>query len=153
MNTEDAFEGDPTKRNYKKTMSGWELLLDWADKNQPKSWITFKDLKELYPIQVVEYAEIYGISVKPVFFLWVPCIIRKRINMIYKVRYRYWKRMHKYSIKIPNNHKHAMQLDKQNGTKLWRLYWEKEMNNVQVAFDIKYEGEVAPVGYQEFGCH
>ena len=27
------------------------------------------------------------------------------------------------------------------------------MNNVQVAFDVKYEGEVAPVGYHEIGCH
>ena len=26
------------------------------------------------------------------------------------------------------------------------------MNNVQVTFDVKYEGEVAPVGYQEIRC-
>ena len=27
------------------------------------------------------------------------------------------------------------------------------MKNFQVAFDVKYEGKVAPVGYQEIGCH
>ena len=27
------------------------------------------------------------------------------------------------------------------------------MRNVQVAFDVKDEGAVAPVGYQEIGCH
>ena len=34
VNPEDAFEGDPEKRNYKKTMAGWELLLQWDDKNR-----------------------------------------------------------------------------------------------------------------------
>ena len=27
------------------------------------------------------------------------------------------------------------------------------MKNVQVYFDVKDQGEVAPVGYQEIGCH
>ena len=44
-----------------------------------------------------------------------------------------------------------MQLDDNNGTNLWRLYWEKDVKNVQVNFDVKDEIEVASVGYQEIG--
>ena len=46
-----------------------------------------------------------------------------------------------------------MHLDKHNGTNLWRLAWEKDMENIQVDFDVKDEGKVAPVGYQEIGCY
>ena len=66
--------------------------------------------------------------------------------MISKVKSRYWKRTHKYGMEIPNNYKHVRQLDEKNGTNLWRLDWEKEMNNFQVDFYIKDEGEVALVG-------
>ena len=73
--------------------------------------------------------------------------------MISKTKSRYWKQTHKYGIEIPKNYKHAMQLDEQNGTNLWWIAWEKETKNVQVAFDLEDEGEVAPVRYQEIGCH
>ena len=46
MNLEDDFEGDTAKHKYKKTTEVWELLVEWADKNQPQSWISLKDLKE-----------------------------------------------------------------------------------------------------------
>ena len=64
--------------------------------------------------------------------------------MIYKVKSRYLKWTHKYSFESPNTYKHAMQLDNHNGTNLWWIDWEKEMKNIQVAFDVKDEGEVAP---------
>ena len=69
--------------------------------------------------------------------------------MISKVKSRYWKRTHNYSIKIPKTYKHDMQLDEQNGTNLWRIACEKEMKDIRVDFDVKDEGEVAPLGYQE----
>ena len=54
--------------------------------------------------------------------------------MISRVKSRYCKQMHKYGIKIPKTYKHVMQLDKQNGTNLWWIVWEKQMKNIQVAF-------------------
>ena len=144
---EDAFEGE-----YKNTTAGWELLVEWGDKTQPQLWIPLEDLKEYYPIQVAEYAKVDGISGQPVFIWWVPYSLRKRINMISRVKSRYWKRTHRYGIKIPKNYKHVMHLYEQNGTNLWRLAWEKDMKNVQVAFDVKDEGEFALIVYQEIGC-
>ena len=61
--------------------------------------------------------------------------------------------MHSYGIKIPKTSKHAIQLDEQNGTILWRLPWEKDIKNVQFAFDVKDQGGFAPVGCQEIGCN
>ena len=59
------------------------------------------------------------IGVAGVFSLWVPQMLRKCISIISKVKSRYWKRTHKYDIKIPNNYKHDMKLDDHNGTNLW----------------------------------
>ena len=42
-----------------------------------------------------------------------------------------------------------MQLYQNNGTNQWRLSWQKEMRNFQVNFYVKYQEEVAPIGYQE----
>ena len=61
MNPEYAFEGDPSKRKYKKTTSVWKLLVEWSHKKQPQLCISLKDLKESYSIQVVEYAKANGI--------------------------------------------------------------------------------------------
>ena len=115
---EYAFEGDPKNRKYKKTTAGWELLVEWADKTQPQSWIPLKDLKESYPIQVAEYAEANGISGQTAFAWWIPYTLNKRLNMIYKVKSRYLKWTHKYSFEIPKTYKHVMQLDEKNGTNL-----------------------------------
>ena len=75
-------------------------------------------------------------------------MLSKRTNMISKVNSRYCKWTHKYGIEISKTYKHAMQLDNQDGTNLRRLAWDKEMNNVQVAFDLEDEGKVVLVGYQ-----
>ena len=59
------FEGELAKRKYNNTTSGWELLVEWANNTRPQSWISLKDLKALYPIQVVEYAKANGILGQP----------------------------------------------------------------------------------------
>ena len=133
MNPEDDFEGDPTKCKHKKTTEGKVLLVQWADKTQPQLWITLNYLKESYPIQVADYTKANGTSGKPEFLWWVPYTPKKRINMISQVKSRYWKWTHKYGIEIPNTYKQAVQLDDNNGTNLWRLDWQKDMQNVQVA--------------------
>ena len=46
-----------------------------------------------------------------------------------------------------------MQLDNHNGNNLWWIAWDKKMKNVQVDFDVKDKGDIAPVVYQETGCH
>ena len=82
------------------------------------------------------------------FVWWVHYTLRKRINLISKVKSRYWKRTHKYGIEIPKTSKHAMHLGKKNRTNLWRLSWDKYMKSVQVDFDVKDDGDVVTIGYQ-----
>ena len=43
----------------KATTRGWELLVEWKDGSS--DWISLKDLKESYPVEVAIYATKHGI--------------------------------------------------------------------------------------------
>ena len=53
--------------------------------------------------------------------------------MIYKLKYKYWQRTHKYVIKIPKDVKEAYGFDEENGNKLWTDGIKEEMNKAIVA--------------------
>ena len=40
-----AYEGDHKIQKHNRTTAGWELMVEWADKTQPQTWIALKDLK------------------------------------------------------------------------------------------------------------
>ena len=71
----------------------------------------------------------------------------KRTNMIAQFKSGYLNWSHKYGIKMPKTYDIAVQLDNINGTKLSRHAWDKEIKNLQMDFDIKEEGVLAPVVY------
>eukprot|EP00957_Ditylum_brightwellii_P097218 7404500-Ditylum_brightwellii.AAC.1 len=52
------------------TMQGWRLLVHWADGTE--SWLPLKDIKELHPIEVAEFAKARDIHNKPAFAWWGP---------------------------------------------------------------------------------
>jgi Reverse transcriptase (RNA-dependent DNA polymerase) len=140
-----------TKRK-KETTIGWELLLQWKDGST--TWVPLKDVKETYPVQAAEYAIAAGISGQPAFAWWVPFTMKKRKQIISKVKSKYWIRTHKFGIKIPKTVLEALAFDRENGNTFW---WDaicKEMVNVRPAFEIweKTAAEI-PVGYQEVRCH
>ena len=140
-----------TKRK-KETTTGWELLLQWKDGST--TWVALKDAKESYPVQVAEYAIAAGISVQPAFAWWVPFTMKKRKQIISKVKSKYWIRTHKFGIKIPKTVREALAFDLENGNTFW---WDaicKEMKNVRPAFEVwdKTAAEM-PIGYQEVRCH
>ena len=81
------------------TTRGWELLIHWKDDSS--SWVKLKDLKESFPVQLAEYAVGNKISEEPAFAWWVPHTIRKRDRIISKVKLKYWKRTHKFGIRLP----------------------------------------------------
>ena len=56
------------KTNKQKTTRGWQLCIEWKDKST--SWERLSDMKESYPVLVVEYAEAMGISDEPAFSWW-----------------------------------------------------------------------------------
>ena len=59
------------------------------------------------------------------------------------------KRNHKFGIKIPNNIKEAISLDKNNVSTLWQDAHAKEMHYVGVSFKIPQYEEHIPVGYKK----
>jgi len=77
----------------------------------------------------------------------------KRKRLISKVKLCYWKRTHKYGVRLPKTVAEALALDKEEGNTLWYDAIQKEMKNVQTAFKFLSRGESAPVGYKEIPCH
>jgi hypothetical protein len=84
--------------------------------------------------------------------LWVPHVLKKRNQIIQKVRTRSRKKTHKFGIKVPSSVREALDIDKRMGTDMWRKAIEKEMRNVMVAFYVRDDGKV-PIGFNEISCH
>ena len=78
-----------------------------------------KDLKYSYPVPLADYAMSNRLQDEPVFVLWVPYTLKKRIAIISKIKSRYWKKKHEYGIQVPNNVKGAKSIYQENGNKLW----------------------------------
>ena len=109
------------------------MLVQWKDGST--TWVSLKDMKESYPVQVAEYCVQYRISAEPAFAWWVPYVLKKRNRIIAKVKCKYWIRTHKFCIWVPKSVQEAKRIDEQNGDTLW---WDsicKEMANVRVAFE------------------
>ena len=143
--------GNGGKRRVE-TTKGWEILVQWKDGSS--TWEAFKDMKECYPVQLCEYALDKRISDEPVFAWWLPHVIKKRKQIISKIKSKYWTRTHKFGIRVPKSIQDAISIDKQNDNHLW---WEAicdEMKNVRIAFEV-FEGDVAtlPPNYSEVKCH
>jgi hypothetical protein len=104
------------------------------------------DLKNLYTVQVAEYA------CKHAFTWWVPHVLKKRDWIIQKVNTLFRKKTHKFGIEVPSSVQEALNIDKRTGTDMWRKAIEKEMRDVMVAFDVRDDGKV-PIGFKEISCH
>ena len=101
-----------TKRR-RETTKGWELLIEWKDAST--NWVSLKDIKESYPVQVTEFALATRISMEPTFAWWVPFVLKKRNRIPAKVKSKYWLRTHKFGIRIPKSVEEAKKIDEQNG--------------------------------------
>jgi hypothetical protein len=100
----------------------------WKDGSTP--WQYLKDLKEVYPLTVAEYAIAQGIDGKPAFNWWVKPMLRKREHIIVLVKKRsakFLKKMHKFGIEVPRSVAEAHAFDKKNGNTLWDNSIAKEM--------------------------
>ena len=149
---DDAFIRHGDARRRRQTTKGWEILIQWKDGSS--TWEALKDIKVCYPVQLAEYAVSSKISNLPAFAWWVPHVLKKRQQIIAKVKSKYWVRTHKFGIRIPKSVEEARMIDNENGNTLW---WEaivKEMKNVMVAFSL-FDGttDEIPKGYQHIDCH
>ena len=133
------------------TTQGWKLLVEWKDGTT--SWVPLKDMKESFPIETAEYAVANKISEEPAFKWWVEDTLRRRHRIINKVKSaKYWKRTHKYGIRLPHSVEEALKLDEESGTDFWRKAIEKEMRNVMPAFEFRDDDKM-PIGYRKIRCH
>jgi Reverse transcriptase (RNA-dependent DNA polymerase) len=135
----------------RKTTKGWRLCVNWKDGST--SWETLSNLKESYPVEVVEYAVASKIVEEPAFAWWVPYTLRKREQIIAAVNKRYLQRTHKFGIEVPKTVEEALALDKKNGNHLWFEAILLEIKNVNIAFEDLPEGSSIPPGYQFIKCH
>mmetsp|Transcript_2846 Transcript_2846/g.3147 ORF Transcript_2846/g.3147 Transcript_2846/m.3147 type:complete len:189 (+) Transcript_2846:127-693(+) len=123
----------------KRTTRGVELCTQWKDGST--DWISLKDLKDSYPIELVEYAIQQKINDLPAFAWWIPYVLKKRHRVIYKLKTKYWQRTHKYGICIPKSIDDAIKIDDVNKNIYWVDAIKLEMKNNRIAFEV-HEGDV-----------
>ena len=143
-------EREEEKHQQDKTR-GWTLAVEWKDGST--SWERIRDLKESFPIEVADYAVANNIHVKPAFSWWVKNVLRRCKKMIGSTNAKYIKRTHRFGLEIPKTVKRALEIDAENGSRLWQDAIAKEMEAVRVAFKILDDGKLPPPGYQRMECH
>jgi len=138
-------------KRRKTTTRGWELLVEWRDGSS--DWVSLKDLKDSYPVELAIYAKERKIESEPAFAWWVPYVLRKQKRILQKVKSKYWARTHKYGIRIPKNVKEAMEIDKEMDNTLWMDAIKLEMQNVRIAFE-EFDGDPNTlIGYTQITGH
>jgi hypothetical protein len=147
----DAYVEVNGRRSRIKTTKGWSFCVEWTDGTT--SWVPLNILKEQIPVEIAEYAVTHSIASEPAFAWWVPWTLKKRDVIIAAVNKRYWKRTHKFGIRIPHSVEEALQIDKENGNTKWADAIAKEMKNIMIAFKMIGKGAPAPPGYQTIKCH
>ncbi|CAJ1967955.1 unnamed protein product [Cylindrotheca closterium] len=143
----------PSARNQKRqTTAGWELHVIWKDGTS--NWVTLKDMKESFPLEVADYAKLKAIDNEAAFTWWVPHVHKKRDCFISKVKSKYWERTHKYGIRSPKSVKEAIQIDRENGDTLWQdASIKMEMKNNRVALE-ELGGDIKKlIGYKPIAGH
>ena len=112
---------------------GWEFYVQWKDGSG--DWVSLKDLKDSYAIELADYEVNNQIDEEPALAWWVPYVIKKRKTIIKKVKSKYWQRTHTYELCAPKTIHEAKEIDKENGNTLWIDAVKLEMSNVMIAFE------------------
>ena len=136
----DEFITSPTGvRKRKKTTLGWDICVLWKDGTS--SWVSLKDMKTGYPVELAEYARLNHIDNEPAFTWWVPYTLKKRSAIINNVKSKYWQRTHKYGIRIPKTIQEALAIDKENNNSFWHDAIKQEMPKIINALE-EFDGTI-----------
>ena len=138
-------------RSRKHTTKVWYFEVEWLDGSM--SWVSLKDLKVDHPIELAEYCQNNNIMDEAAITWWAPHVIKKKKNIIGKVKSRSRKNNQKYGIAVPRNVKEALEIDRINQNTLWRDAIAKEMKNVRIAFDILDDNRSAEPGRTYLECY
>ncbi len=98
----------------RRTTKGWMLYVLWKDGST--SWEPLKDLKESFPVQVAQFAQVNNLQDLPAFRWWVPDNLKRCKRILKAVKTRYVKRTHKYGIRLPKSVDEAYAIDQETGT-------------------------------------
>ena len=134
-----------------RTTRGWEFYVQW--RGGSGDWVSLKDLKDSYPIDLAQYAIDNKLETEAAFAWWVPYVQRKKRIIIQKLKSKYWQKTHKYGIRIPKDIHEAKLIDEENGNWLWRDAIRMEMANVMMAFDEIDDPSTLGKEYNEITGH
>ena len=90
------------RNSLRRSTVGWHLYVQWKDGST--SWQSLKDLKEIYPVAVAQYAVAQEIDDDPAFNWWVHHELHKREHIITLVKKQstcFLKKTHKFGIELP----------------------------------------------------
>jgi hypothetical protein len=76
----NAFTTVRGRKYPKKSTRGWSLCIQWKDGST--SWEKLSDVKESFPVEVAEYAQINGLHDEPAFAWWCHHVLKKRDALI-----------------------------------------------------------------------
>jgi hypothetical protein len=119
-------------RVLKTTTRGWSLLASWKDRSS--DWMSLKDLKDCYPIQIAKYVMANKIANEAPFNLWVHPVVRKRNRIVAKIK-RFWRTTNKFCVSLPKTVAEALAINNQTGTDFWQKALGKEMKKVKGCLD------------------
>jgi hypothetical protein len=80
-------------------MTRWELLVAWKDGTE--SWVRLATLKDLFLVELAEFAKARGIDNEPAFAWRVSNTMRRRNAILSAVKARFQKKTHKFGIELP----------------------------------------------------
>jgi len=145
---DETHKGDPIAKYVTK---GWNICVSWKDGST--SWHPLSEIKNLYPVQLAEYAKMNKLEHETAFSWWIKPTLRHRHTFMKSTRKLYLKRSHKFGIRLPKTVEEALEIDKQTKTTFWRDAIHKEMKNNRLAFKVLEEEERVPMGYKWIKCH
>ena len=94
----------------RETTKGWEILIQWKDGST--TWDITKDVKKCYSLQLAKYSHQIRISQEPASAWWVPHLMKKRNQIISKVKSKYCTSTNKYGVRIPKSVKEEISINK-----------------------------------------
>ena len=133
------------------TTVGHQVCAQWQDGST--NWVTLKDMKNSYPVELAEYAVASKIDHLPAYSWWVPYTLKKRTRILKKLKSKYWMRTHKYGCEIPKTIADAKRIDAENKNRLWQDAIDLEMKNVRIAFQLFNGDPTTLKGYKSVTTH
>ena len=115
---QDTFITTHTGTNCRRDMTKrFEVLVQYKD--GITTWLTLKDMKNLYHVHMDEYTVQRRIAGNPTFPWFIWHALAKRNLIIGNMRSKYWVQTHKFGLKIPKSVQEAKTFDKENSNTLW----------------------------------